>query len=226
MRIVDFGTMFGYPVSNIFDPWKPQIDNGMSLSRLQAEIKTIDLICFGGGQDISPALYGHRRVGSSGPANPSQRDLFEREVWKIAQTHKTPVLGICRGAQLVCALSGGALLQDIAGHAKAASHPVTTNDGQQLALSSYHHQMMYPNDVKHELVAWVVVPNPELRGYSFDQTKIQLVDFLKEPEVVYFPDTNAVSIQAHPEYRENPDHEEPTYARQVVNKYLFQGKYA
>ncbi len=65
----------------------------------------------GGGNDIDPAAYGGD-VSLSPNADP-ERDRFELGVLDHAARHGLPVLGICRGAQLLNVHAGGTLFSDL-----------------------------------------------------------------------------------------------------------------
>lgn len=70
-------------------------------------------IVIGGGNDIAPEHYGgdiHAKVKSD-PA----RDRLEMHWIEYALEHNLPLLGICRGAQLINVVHGGSLHQDIRG---------------------------------------------------------------------------------------------------------------
>lgn len=225
--IADIGSNFRMSVANIFDPWEPAVLTKPTLKMLQEQIKNIDLICFGGGEDISPAMYGHKNVGSHAGNRPSYRDLFEKEVWKLAIEAGKPILGICRGAQLACVLSGGSLIQDVRGHGTAENggHILDTIDGLKMPMTSYHHQMMMPYKTKHQLLAWITVEKNKTTGkanriYSYDAAKITLPPMEKEPEVVFFPETRALAIQGHPEFYSDPMEPPVEYTRKLVEKYL------
>lgn len=69
-----------------------------------------DLIIFTGGADISPELYGEENKYSY--TNPD-RDKFEKEIFELATSLNKKILGVCRGHQLINALLGGKLVQDI-----------------------------------------------------------------------------------------------------------------
>ena len=80
-----------------------------------ADVESCDGILFSGGEDVHPALYGKPEfVEEFGlkeiiPA----RDQFEYEVIEKVLESKKPVLGICRGLQLINVYLGGTLLPDI-----------------------------------------------------------------------------------------------------------------
>lgn len=65
----------------------------------------------GGGNDIDPAIYGGDV--SAAPNVDALRDEFELAVLELAERTGVPVLGICRGAQLLNVFRGGKLYSDI-----------------------------------------------------------------------------------------------------------------
>lgn len=152
-----------------------------------------------GGADISPTLY-RRPVSSRTHASEklSSRDELEWALMKRAEQLGIPILGICRGAQMLCALAGGWLLQDVTGHTQ--SHLVETNDGQILKVSSLHHQMLYPFEVDHVMIANSI---KRLSNHYLDVEED--INIPVEPEFVYFPKQKGIAIQWHPEFMKLDD---------------------
>ena len=74
------------------------------------DLDLVDGIIIGGGDDISPDLYGGE-MGVSVRLDPA-RDALERDLACAAFERGIPVLGICRGAQMLNIALGGALDQD------------------------------------------------------------------------------------------------------------------
>jgi putative glutamine amidotransferase len=64
-----------------------------------------------GGSDIDPAMYGEDNIASTG-LDP-YRDRLERECVEMAFASRLPLLGICRGAQMINVVRGGNLYQDV-----------------------------------------------------------------------------------------------------------------
>ena len=72
----------------------------------------VDGFLMTGGQDVSPALYGEERLDSCGETLPV-RDGMESRIFQLCLERDVPVLGICRGIQLMNVLLGGTLYQDL-----------------------------------------------------------------------------------------------------------------
>lgn len=77
-------------------------------------------VIIGGGNDIDPAIYGGD-VSASPSVDPA-RDSFELEVLAEADRRQLPVLGICRGAQLINVHRGGTLFGDLASRRRLTSN--------------------------------------------------------------------------------------------------------
>lgn len=87
----------------------PSLNNHEAIDKFLEEV---DGIIMTGGDDISPELYGEDNRGLSINTSP-QRD--EAEIYLLGRALELgyPVLGICRGFQLINVYSGGALFQDL-----------------------------------------------------------------------------------------------------------------
>lgn len=82
----------------------------ISLRHDPGDVK-FDGLVIGGGDDISPEHYGHDITAKVKP-NP-KRDELEMRWARKALENSTPILGICRGAQLINVVLGGTLFQDV-----------------------------------------------------------------------------------------------------------------
>ena len=77
------------------------------------DLSRVSGVIIGGGDDISPDLYKGKLV-TSARVDPA-RDALEAQLVKEAFAHDIPVLGICRGAQMLNVALGGTLYQDAYG---------------------------------------------------------------------------------------------------------------
>lgn len=162
-------------------------------------IDKIDGLCLTGGADISPQFYDQQPMPKLQRVDP-RRDLREIELVKAAIARKMPMLGICRGFQLINVCMGGDLYQDLDYHpgitvqhnqlansyipvhrikVKPKSH-FSTLVPDQIMINSYHHQTI--NDLAEDLeaVAWS------------DDGVIEAFEAVNE-------DYDIVGVQYHPE---------------------------
>jgi putative glutamine amidotransferase len=79
------------------------------------ELDNCDALVLSGGRDIHPKFYKSEitRYPNSPDDFDEKRDSFEKNAFLLAQQRKLPVLGICRGMQLVNSILGGNLKQDL-----------------------------------------------------------------------------------------------------------------
>lgn len=79
-----------------------------------ADLQGVNGVIIGGGDDIGPDLYGGKLV-TTARLDP-ERDRLERRLVQEALARDMPVLGICRGAQMLNVALGGTLHEDAYGH--------------------------------------------------------------------------------------------------------------
>ena len=77
-----------------------------------AMVERADGVVLSGGADLDPALYGRSPVPGLGLVDPA-RDTFEMALYRAARERGLPVLGICRGVQVVNVAEGGTLHQHL-----------------------------------------------------------------------------------------------------------------
>lgn len=82
------------------------------LDELEAIADQLDGMLFSGGSDVDPGCYGEEREPECQPPNHA-RDAMELKLLEICLRRKMPVLGICRGCQIINVALGGTLYQDI-----------------------------------------------------------------------------------------------------------------
>ncbi|MDR0814747.1 MAG: membrane dipeptidase, partial [Bacteroidales bacterium] len=135
----------------------PVVTDGNTLRNI---IKGLDGLVMTGGGDVAPSYYGENTLGKMVRID-SIRDVYDMTLLKLATDRNIPVLGICRGEQLINVAFGGTLYQDIPiqykngiAHFQKAStsrgtHVVEIVPGTELAeillksqalTNSFHHQ--------------------------------------------------------------------------------------
>ena len=177
-----------------------------------------DVGLFTGGADISPFLYGEKKLPTTHVNY--ERDMQEIKEWQYLGTG-FPKVGICRGAQLLNVLSGGSLWQDVNAHYTTKGPMIhdmkDISTGVLVPTTSTHHQMMrvgqdgvvvaaaHQSTVKKAANELITIEKPET-GWN-------------DPEVVWYSDTTSLCIQGHPEYHNTPK-EFISYFFDMIDKYL------
>lgn len=200
------GTGEAFPFNEVYQRHKNVMTQG---------IEGIDALVVWGGTDIHPSYYGqkaHRTNQQSHNTFPMYRDEAEWAAMTWAKAKGVPIIGVCRGAQMACAFSGGSLIQDVDNHT-GSSHDLICEDGVIRKTNSCHHQMMYPWDVDHRLIAYVRGHSSKYED-SFGKVNMSAHDY-KEPEIVFFPETRTLAIQGHPEWMDK-SHEFVQYCLSLV----------
>lgn len=170
-----------------------------------------------GGHDVDPALYNEAKSERCGVAC-EWRDTIERWIFDYAVERDVPILGICRGIQLMNVFGGGTLYQDLpteyvgVNHQMNAPydrawHKVSVVSGTPLAsitakevieVNSYHHQAV------RELGEMF-----EVMGFSEDGVV----------EAIYMKNRRfIVGVQWHPEFNYNKEETSRELVRVFVVK--------
>lgn len=208
---------YGDRQSSYYQPFKEFGPCEMDSAVLATNPDSIGLAVFEGGSDVSPKLYNEEKHRTT--YNDAHRDVFEKAVFERLVKLGIPIAGICRGSQFLCVLSGGKLVQNIHGH--GGNHTVKTNDGRIIVVSSTHHQMQLP-PVDAEVLAWA---DPKLSKVYEGWTPTEgILPPEREYDCVYYPNTNALGMQYHPEYMSH-NSEGYQYCIELVKKYLFKGQW-
>lgn len=81
--------------------------------QLRAYIEMCDALLLPGGGDVDPMYFGEEPHPKLGTVQPDM-DKFEMDLLSLAFERKMPVLGICRGEQIINVAKGGTIYQDMA----------------------------------------------------------------------------------------------------------------
>lgn len=79
---------------------------------IAAQLEMVDGLLMSGGHDANPLLWGEEPHAKLGGIS-AERDDFDMKLVKLAMEVKKPVLGICRGEQILNVANGGTLYQDL-----------------------------------------------------------------------------------------------------------------
>jgi gamma-glutamyl-gamma-aminobutyrate hydrolase PuuD len=196
MRIINsMGSMvFRYTPEGMTQEYPYRTLGGISdLDQYMSERAGDAVLILEGGADINPALYGAecRKYTYFSES----RDLWEVGLYAAARKYNVPIFGICRGHQLMAALAGGTLYQDLErenGAPHVSRHKITFTrqaistrfeelmascpTGRPDIVNSLHHQGV--KDMPHDGV---------VLAFAADTV----------PEAIWYP--YGASVQWHPE---------------------------
>jgi GMP synthase-like glutamine amidotransferase len=136
-----------------------------------------DLIIFSGGEDINPCIYGQSNKSSSYSEN---RDNIEKSILHNAIDYGVKMLGVCRGHQLINAVLGGSLIQDL----YTVGAPHKGNHG-----FDFNRQTWIPGIVNSMHHQGVIQPG---RGMNIVATHKGVIEATAS--------NNIISVQWHPEF--------------------------
>ena len=103
---------------------------------VEALVRKLDAVILSGGEDIDPAYFGEEHLPELGTVN-APRDTFDVLLIRVALRQGKPLLGICRGEQVLNVVLGGTLYQDIPS---------------QIPASQLHHRQTEPSTVATQTI--------------------------------------------------------------------------
>lgn len=180
--------------------------NQTGLYEIVNSIEAAQVCCWTGGEDIHPSLYGEKPLPTTYFTG---RDVSDLEAVKTAVEQGKFLLGICRGAQLLnCIPNGGKLWQDVNGHENGVHRAFDCVTGKWILVNSVHHQMMRPTD-KAEILCWAQEATYKKAATETWQrppfrTGGVVLEKDKDIEGIFYPETQSLCVQFHPEFRHGP----------------------
>jgi putative glutamine amidotransferase len=128
---------------------------------IRKQIESVDALLISGGQDIDPQHYGEDHLPQLQEMC-AERDHYEMEAIRYAFSRQRPILGICRGLQVLNVAFGGSLYQDI-GH----YFPLSLDHAQKSATDR-HHVTLEKNSKLHRILG---VESLQINSFHHQSTK-------------------------------------------------------
>lgn len=168
-------------------------------------IERVDGLVLSGGQDIGPETYGDTLQNPAWVGDP-HRDTFELALYRAAVAARKPVLGVCRGAQLIGVAEGGTLWQDLPS-LRGAQTPTLTHRDQPL-----YDRLSHPLVFEHPFLARLFDGEPHIVNSVHHQALREVPDTLTVlatapdgvPECYVRRDAWVLAVQWHPEWMDSP----------------------
>ncbi len=154
-----------------------------------------DGVLFAGGDDVDPKHYGEEIAFDNVETTPL-RDDFELALAELLKKTDKPILGICRGAQLLNVAFGGSLYQHIDGHRQEEKGAVNLRTAKVLE-GSFLHSIVGEDEIKtnsfHHQAVKAVAPGFIACAVADDGTVEAIEPAIKT-------DRFFLAVQWHPEY--------------------------
>ncbi len=162
----------------------------MDWQALTSIVNSIDGLLMTGGGDINPLFLGEEPIPALQDGD-TLRDAFDLALIRLASNRQIPMMGICRGHQILNVAFGGNILQDIYTQSdhpvlkhsqkfprEQVSHSVKLNTGETIYVNSFHHQAI--KNIAPEFIETAIAPDGINEG-------------------IRHPEKNIFSVQWHPE---------------------------
>ncbi len=187
-------------------------------SNVSKALSSVSAVVFTGGEDISPTLYKNPEPWHGIEAEldyNASRDVSDYLTMKYCVEMKMPVLGLCRGMQMLCVVSGGTVVQDIPsylekkGVAYDNTHRLKAEPGQSRDYTSHDVKVLSHNSILYKLSKTDVITGAASKHHqsvsSVDGSNLAVVGVTPTQgtdviEAVERTDRNFVlGLQYHPE---------------------------
>ena len=190
------------------------------------------LVCFTGGEDVSPELYHHKNLGSH---NSPRRDEEEQHVFDVAAKWKTPMTGICRGSQFLNVQMHGTMVQHLDASHGGSPHLALTvqadDDVRDMEVTSSHHQMSVLAEggilLAHSEISipWNACAYdgefPAGAECLLDERGDDPEKRIYMTEAFAYPDANVFAVQHHPEWQ-NINEVTPQWVLNMIRTHCFE----
>jgi putative glutamine amidotransferase len=169
----------------------------------------VDGLLLPGGWDVDPAFYGEHKDEKVGPID-RDLDQTELELFRQARDKELPVLGICRGQQVINVAMGGSLVQHLEDHdvrsygRKHLAHTIEVDPGSELGQAAGKHKIRV-NSLHHQAINRLA-PGLHQTAKGEDGTV----------EGVESDDGLIVAVQCHPEELTT----DSTWARSLFERFV------
>lgn len=163
----------------------------------EAYVDVVDGLLFTGGSDIDPELYGDKPCPQLG-LTVRKRDDFELAMARVAVARRTPMLGVCRGMQLLDVALGGTLTQHVGTEDGYLRHSTGSHEPE------YHDVEVVDEELRSLLGAHVLVNSLHHQAVRLLAAELRVAAISPDGlvEAAVGVDLPILAVQWHPERME------------------------
>jgi putative glutamine amidotransferase len=183
-----------FPVSPLISP-----------ELLDLALKEVSGLLLMGGDDIDPAHYNSKAHPRTKPGD-AARDEFEIELVMRALEQRLPLLGICRGMQLIAVASGGSLTQHVPDLNPSEQHGLSEGASYEHIISSPKHRVQItPQSRAAQIIGKLEISVTSAHHQAVDSCGSEFRVSGRSPsgiaEILEHtdPEVFAFAVQSHPE---------------------------
>jgi len=180
----------------IYDLYDLSIDSALKV------MKIADALLVTGGPDVNPILYSYDSMAYVCETPDKYRDSLETQIIRYAYKQELPILGICRGLQIINVTFGGTLITDIPSqHPSSIIHRIDTGKclhglyikQNNFLHSIYNHDSTIVNSAHHQAIEKL---GDNLRAFAYSKDSIiESIGF----DDNFYPNF-FLGVQFHPEH--------------------------
>jgi putative glutamine amidotransferase len=191
----------------------------ISKEELSVAANVCDGFLFTGGPDISPFRFQEETIQQCGVVVP-ERDKMEEDLFSLIIDTNKPILGICRGIQVLNVFLGGTLYQDITAQFDS---PLQLSHSQQSGNSVLSHSVVVEkNSLLYDIVSKEYMPVNSFHHQAIKDLAPSLKIAGVSPdsliEAIYLPDKRFfLGVQWHPEHLYNTNEDALNIFKAFIN---------
>jgi len=176
-------------------------------------VEMIDGLLLAGGADIAPAGYGETPDHPDWAGQP-ERDRFEVALYHASRERKKPVLGVCRGIQMINVAEGGSLWQDLVTQREGSE----VHRSQELYDELGHSLRVESGTVLHEILGAEELEVNTIHHQGLKEIPSSLIPLAWSPDgiveaVVHRDAPFTLGVQWHPEWMADTPEQRAVFRR-------------
>ena len=146
-------------------------------------------------------------------------DLSNIYYYNLCRSKNLPMIGFGSGAAFLCAMAGGHVFQYVKHHYR--DHTAFTCNGEVITCESSHNYMMNPYNLPVDDYKIIAVSENLISSYEDAlETTVELPEDFNEPEIVWFPKINALTLHCRPYFQGKKNTDSQQIIKNIINDFI------